>query len=73
MRTRRSFIIFIDFGAPVLNLPIRRIPRVANGVKKYEENFALNGETERSFSAFDTKGGLLSGDVPTFLESGKIY
>jgi hypothetical protein len=46
MRTRCSFIIFIDFGAPVLNLPIRSISPVANGVKKCEENFAMNNETE---------------------------
>ena len=44
VRARSSFITFIDFKTPVLNLPIRSISRVAMGVKKCEENFALKGE-----------------------------
>jgi hypothetical protein len=56
MRARCPFIIFIDFETPVLNLPIRSISRVANGVKKCEENFAMKSERMDAFAYFALNG-----------------
>jgi hypothetical protein len=56
MRACSPLIIFIDFATPVLNLPIRSISRVANGVKKCEENFALNSEMADVFAHCAVKG-----------------